>query len=226
VNAPTTGPDHVAIAVLAVALVLLAAQLVLVRTEKKAARLVAKVALSGLFVAAAILERRADGAYFRLLVAGLALCVVGDLCLGLEGRRAFFAGLVAFLAGHVAYVAAFMSVARVGPAGLVGLLGAAAGAATTYSVLRPRLGSMRLPVAAYLVVISVMVGSASAVLGDAGEPIRGRVMVFAGAIAFALSDLLVARERFVAAGFVNRLVGLPLYYAGQFLLAFSAGVLG
>jgi hypothetical protein len=33
----------------------------------------------------------------------------------------------------------------------------------------------------------------------------------------------VARQRFVAPAFANRLYGLPLYYLGQFLLAFSVG---
>ena len=46
-------------------------------------------------------------------------------------------------------------------------------------------------------------------------------LVLAGAIAFYLSDLTVARDRFVTRGFENRIVGLPLYYTGQVLLALS-----
>jgi len=45
----------------------------------------------------------------------------------------------------------------------------------------------------------------------------------AGAVLFWLSDLAVARDRFVRPGFVNPLVGLPLYYAAQLLLASAAG---
>jgi len=44
-----------------------------------------------------------------------------------------------------------------------------------------------------------------------------------GAVLFFLSDLLVARDRFVAPGFGNRLLGLPLYYAAQLLLASAVG---
>jgi hypothetical protein len=33
----------------------------------------------------------------------------------------------------------------------------------------------------------------------------------------------VARDRFVAPDFVNRLLDLPLYYAEQILIAWSAG---
>jgi len=34
-------------------------------------------------------------------------------------------------------------------------------------------------------------------------------------VAFLASDLAVARDRFVAAGASNRIVGLPLYYLAQ-----------
>jgi hypothetical protein len=47
--------------------------------------------------------------------------------------------------------------------------------------------------------------------------------VRAGALLFYLSDLLVARDRFVRPGIVNRVVGLPLYYAAQLLLASAVG---
>jgi len=44
-----------------------------------------------------------------------------------------------------------------------------------------------------------------------------------GAMLFLLSDLTVVRNRFVEHAFVNRAVGLPLYYAGQLMLAFTVG---
>jgi hypothetical protein len=51
-----------------------------------------------------------------------------------------------------------------------------------------------------------------------------RLLVFCGAVCFYFSDIFVARDRFIANQFMNRLLGLPLYYLGQFLLAFSAGI--
>jgi uncharacterized membrane protein YhhN len=51
----------------------------------------------------------------------------------------------------------------------------------------------------------------------------GRMAAFVGALSFFVSDIFVARQRFLKAEFVNRLIGLPLYYGGQFLLAFSIG---
>jgi len=35
----------------------------------------------------------------------------------------------------------------------------------------------------------------------------------------------VARDRFVNKAAINRILGLPLYFGGQFLLAFSIGYL-
>jgi len=43
---------------------------------------------------------------------------------------------------------------------------------------------------------------------------------------FYLSDLFVARNQFMKKAYINRLVGLPLYFIGQFLLAFSVAHIG
>jgi uncharacterized membrane protein YhhN len=84
---------------------------------------------------------------------------------------------------------------------------------------------MKGPVVGYMVVITVMVCAASSVLGVPDYNLSGRVMAFTGAVAFYFSDVFVARDRFMKKEFLNRLVGLPMYYAGQFLIAFSLGFL-
>jgi uncharacterized membrane protein YhhN len=84
---------------------------------------------------------------------------------------------------------------------------------------------MLIPVIAYIIVITVMVIGAWTVLGDTKLSYAGRLLVFIGAVSFYLSDLFVARDRFVKSEFTNRLIGLPMYYCGQFLLAFSIGLL-
>jgi len=70
----------------------------------------------------------------------------------------------------------------------------------------------------YLVAISSMMSLAAGTWAAAGGS-----LIVAGAGLFVLSDLAVARNRFVAPGFVNRAWGLPLYFAGQLLLAASIG---
>jgi uncharacterized membrane protein YhhN len=84
---------------------------------------------------------------------------------------------------------------------------------------------MKGPVVGYMVVITVMVCGASSVLGASDFSLSGRLMAFLGAVAFYFSDVFVARDRFMKKEFVNRLVGLPMYYAGQFLIALSLGFL-
>jgi uncharacterized membrane protein YhhN len=75
---------------------------------------------------------------------------------------------------------------------------------------------MRGAVRAYVAVISVMVVAAVGTYA-----LGGNRLIPIGAIGFYLSDLSVARDRFVAHELVNRVWGLPLYYAAQVTLAWS-----
>jgi hypothetical protein len=71
-----------------------------------------------------------------------------------------------------------------------------------------------------------MASAAWAVFRETALPAPGRSLILLGAISFYVSDVFVARDKFIKNEFLNRLVGLPLYYLGQFLLAFSPGSLG
>ncbi len=53
-----------------------------------------------------------------------------------------------------------------------------------------------------------------------GEP--RAVLLAAGALCFFASDGAVARQRFSHESFWNKAWGLPLYFAGQLLIAWSA----
>lgn len=189
----------------------------------RALRALAKLAASGAFLVVA--ARTSGGhAFAAWMLAGLALGAAGDLFLLGRGRQMFLAGLVAFLLGHLAYVAglAHLLPPRQWPAaaGAYAALPIAGGLAAL-AWLWPRLGAMRLPVIVYIGAIAAMVAGAIAVYraGALLDPQRTRLL--AGAALFFASDLAVARERFVARGFVNRLWGLPAYYAGQLLIAWS-----
>jgi len=178
-----------------------------------------KPVASALFIVAALMQGP-QLRYDWLIVAGLVLSAVGDLALIPRDRRWFLAGLVAFLLSHVAYTLAFAQQAdplSLPPACLL-FIGLASLA--LYLYFRPHLGRMKAPVAAYVVVITVMLAAAWAVAADSPGPFGWQVA--AGATLFYLSDITVARSRFVpGAGFASRAVGLPLYYAAQFLLALS-----
>lgn len=171
------------------------------------------------FVAAGWLSGALESAWGCALFAGLVLAACGDVLLIPKDARAFLAGLVSFLLGHLAYAVAFA---------MRGLdLGWTLGAAAALAVLAAPVlrwlwphvePTMRAPVAAYVLVITAMVALAAgtfAAHGDARIPI--------GAAAFYLSDLAVARDRFVASRFSNRAWGLPLYFGAQLLLALTPG---
>ncbi|HEU4727891.1 MAG TPA: lysoplasmalogenase [Kofleriaceae bacterium] len=194
-------------------------------------RIGAKLVASAAFVAAGVSAVAAQGgdlAASRVqlgyaFVAALALGAIGDACLLVTGKRWFLAGLVAFLLGHLAYIA---GIARIEPwgrwpgdAGWLLAVPAGLGIAAL-AHLWPRLGALRVPVIAYVATITVMVIAAIGAARGPALPGGGGRLV-AGASAFFASDLAVARERFVARSFTNKLWGLPAYYAGQLLLAWS-----
>lgn len=193
------------LAVAAVA-ALLVVHLVAEARGARVPRALGKIGASLAFVALALVLG-VDGPFDRGLLAGLVLSVAGDALLLSKARAAFLAGLGAFLAAHVAYAVTFASVSSPG-AWLAVPLGVAFAAVLRW--LWPHLGPMRVPVVAYCLVISAMVWLA---LGT------GRPELAVGAVLFYLSDLTVARDRFVREAFANRLAGLPLYYAAQVILA-------
>jgi uncharacterized membrane protein YhhN len=195
------------------------------KRESLAGKLLSKTPLSLLFVAAALLQPATFPGFFGAMLAGFGCCLVGDVCLAWGARRVFAAGLAAFLLGHLAYCAAFVSLTRPGAVMWALAVPVVAASSLVYRRLLPHLGSLRGAVLAYVVVITLMVIGAGALLGDVRLPARGRWMAYAGALCFYVSDLFVARQRFVVPEFRNRLLGLPLYYLGQFLLAFAIGAL-
>ena len=162
--------------------------------------------------------------YDWLIVAGLALCAVGDVALIRRDRPWFLAGLVAFLLGHVAYAAAFNTRAPMLTLQSMAVAGIGAVSVGLFLSFRPHLGRMLWPATAYIVVITLMLISAMAVAAaEGGSPGPG-LLVPLGATLFYVSDITVARDRFLpGVGFANRAYGLPLYYAAQFLFAFSIG---
>jgi uncharacterized membrane protein YhhN len=187
--------------------------------------LVTKTTLSCLFIIAALVQPHPDIRYFQILLGGLIFCLAGDIFLALQHERMFFLGLVSFLTGHLFYVACFFYVTGMTLWTLAGLIITGIVGLPIYGWLKPNLGDMKLPVIAYIVVISLMVGSAVSVLGYPAIHFSCRAMIFSGALLFYVSDIFVARQRFIKDAFTNRLIGLPLYYAGQFLLAFSVGLI-
>lgn len=180
-------------------------------------RALAKLTASLAFVGCALALRRegtGPSAFAATVLAGLAAGVVGDVALLGRGRRAFVIGLTAFLVGHLLY--ALAAAVRAPEATWLTVWAAApvlAGAAVLAWVW-PHLGSLRVPVVAYVAVIVAMAIAAIAIRDVSPRFTTGAVLFFA-------SDVAVARDRFVARTFANKLWGLPTYYAGQLCIAWS-----
>ena len=161
--------------------------------------------------------------YGTCVFVGLVLSALGDVLLIPQGRGpAFLGGIGSFLLGHVAYVVAFVA------AGFDGSTAAVAGGAMLLPLLLvgrwllPQVeGGFKAPVMAYMIVISAMVAVAVGAWRQSGD-----LRPLLAAVAFYVSDLSVARDRFVAPGFINRAWGLPLYYGAQTVFALSVRAAG
>lgn len=154
-------------------------------------------------------------AWHAALFVGLLFAAGGDVLLIPKSDRAFLGGLVSFLLGHVAYAVAFALRGLALDWFAVGAVAVVIAAVPVLRWLWPNvLGRMRGPVAAYIAVITAMVALAVGTYGA-----RANVWLLGGAIGFYLSDLAVARDRFVQKSFTNRAWGLPLYFGAQLALA-------
>jgi uncharacterized membrane protein YhhN len=211
-------------------IVLLAAGLLagLLYCEKKELfepKLAVKSVLSSLFIFTAVVQSHPIFPFYRLLLIAMIFCLGGDVLLALRGEKMFLYGLVSFLLGHLFYAGAFFHTAGLNRWTFIGLAISLSAGGGVFLWLRSHLGAMKIPVILYILVISGMVAGAGSLMAVDELKLSGRWLAFIGALNFYLSDVFVARQRFLKTGFVNRLIGLPLYYSGQFLLAFSIGLL-
>ena len=170
------------------------------------------------FIGSALAAAALDSSYGRWILAALVLSWFGDVFLiPRRAPRAFQAGILSFLLGHVAFTAAFVIRGLDLRIALLAALLALVASLLAARWLRPHVpAQMRIPVHAYLIVLSLMLVCAAAASGSSGD---ARILL--GALMFYASDLSVARDRFVVSQFTNRAWGLPLYFAAQLVLATS-----
>ena len=181
-------------------------------------RFAAKPLASAGFLAVAIAAGALDSSFGRWMLGALALSAVGDVLLLGKSEPTCLAGLASFLGAHLLFAVAF-TVRGLAPVGMASVVPLALFAWGVLRWLSPYVSDrMRPPVTLYALVISLMAVLAIATAADAWD-----ARIPAGAVLFIVSDLAVARDNFVSSGFHNRLVGLPLYYGGQLLLAWAAG---
>jgi uncharacterized membrane protein YhhN len=207
----------IAIALTLGCMVAAAALVVAESRHQRVARLFSKIAASTAFVLLALSLHAAASPYGRLVLLALALCWIGDAFLLSERSLYFLCGLASFLLAHVAFSVAFVTGAISTGALLAGSIVAFALGAIILYWLWGRLDTpYKVSVTAYVATIAVM-GTTAVAHGAASQSWLGA----AGAVAFAASDISVARDRFFGSSFLNKAWGLPLYYAAQLLLTWS-----
>mgnify|MGYP000612506074 CR=1 FL=1 len=159
----------------------------------------------------AVLVSLERGAAWVAVLAALGFSAAGDLALELG---AFAPGLGAFLLAHLCYIAAFAARPRFSAGGMLLALGVLAFAAGLGRLLLPETGALAPAVLAYLAVITAM--ALVATFCGAGP------WAVAGAVAFVLSDALIAVNRFLEPVPGARHAIMLLYYAAQFGLSVRA----
>ena len=160
--------------------------------------------------------------YSTGILVGLALCFGGDLALMFQDRRKpFMLGLVLFLLGHIAYTVAFSILGHGSGWVLLSTLVLLAAGLGFYRLIAANLGSMRIPIILYFLVISLMVIQATSLLASPAISDSQAAMIIGGAILFYISDVMLAANRFWRPWKYNR-ISLAFYYGGQLLIAMAA----
>ena len=193
------------------------------KEARAAQRLLKPMAAFG-FILIALLSGALDTQYGKIILCGLIACAAGDVfLLSRNSQKLFLAGMIAFAIGHLAYLSAFvppqpadMTAGRFATIAIVVF-----GGAGIFAWLKPHLPKdMRIAVPIYVFIILLMV------INALGLPMRGPLrLAMIGAVMFAMSDVFVARDRFVTPTPLNALAITPLYFGAQALIALSTTAL-
>lgn len=198
-------------------LIAVAALVVAEMKRLRVAKILCKVAASTAFILVAFSLHATNSIYGQTVLVALVLSWIGDVCLLSERSVLFLSGLAFFLLAHMAFSLAFAAGALDYVAGAAGLvLMCIIGTITLHWLWRHLDSFNKSAVGAYVSALVVMCS-----LAVARSVASGSMLVGVGALAFAASDISVARDRFVVPDFSNRAWGLPAYYSAQLLLAWS-----
>jgi len=129
--------------------------------------------------------------YTKLILGGLVFCLIGDLLLLDESYFVF--GLASFLVAHLFFMVGFCRHVSAFSKPAILLLLSAIGL-PIYLQLWPNLGDLKIPVAAYFIVILLMAWKG--VSGYLSHRHRGSLLSALGACLFMLSDSILGWNKF------------------------------
>lgn len=155
--------------------------------------------------------------FLIFMFVGLFFAMLGDILL----IDFFIVGAVLFAIGHVFFFVAFCMLSKPRWKDFI-FIGCVLIFALCIIFLYPKFEfEGMLPVAvAYAVIISCMLGKAMSNLFSK-ENKTLNLLIFAGALMFFLSDLMLLFNMFASAPYLFDILCLVLYYPGEFVLAFS-----
>lgn len=172
-----------------------------------------------------------DAVMFPILwfLIGMVFCLFGDVFL-MGSDKYFIPGLVSFLFGHIFFIAGFGQVLPKMEYILPGLivLGIVIFVSTQiYKEISKGLASksqtkMKIPVAIYSIVISIMIYAAFLTLMEREWDYKAALLVSFGALFFYISDVLNAWIRFVGSLKWGRVIVMITYHLAQFAISIGA----
>ena len=147
----------------------------------------------------------------KLLGIGFLFSDVGDILLELNRSEYFVFGLAAFLIAHIFYIAVFIRKPVLKKQRSIIALAIIIYGLVLGLILIPNLGSMMIPVVAYLLVILAM--GISATLGADNHS-----LIITGACFFILSDSIIAVDKFLTPISFSSFWIMTIYYSAQFCI--------
>ncbi|MEP3889108.1 MAG: lysoplasmalogenase [Hellea sp.] len=205
-------------------LIVLALLMAELKENERVQAIIKPIAALG-FILLAIYFGALETKYGKIILAGLVVCAVGDVfLLSRKSETLFKAGMAAFAIGHILYIIAFSNIKVISlPDDVDSIIGLGAVLPVLFGlyITKKTPKSMQRPVLYYCVIIYIMVFSSLLIP-------RTSPFIFAtiAAIMFAISDMFVARDRFITPNPKNALAITPLYFGAQALFALSTQTLG
>lgn len=170
---------------------------------------------------------RLKGRFHKRIFAGLFFALIGDILLMLAWKDPsyFMYGLVSFLLCHILYTSAFYLDFKSAPeldkkGARIAIFLCAVLSISFYFFLRSHLGAMRLPVMAYILVISMMMMMAC--FRNMRVNILSFNLILAGALCFLCSDGILAYNKFVKGFDFASVFIMATYMAAQYLITMGA----
>jgi len=173
-----------------------------------------------------ILKPSAD--YAAWIIAALAFGMIGDgLLVYREKLKLFILGLTAFLIGQIFYGVTFLRFVGFMWIDVVFYVALVLAALFVYTKVKLNLGKMKIPVLAYVLIISFMFVMAISSLYKCGFDTLTSALISSGAVLFLASDVVLAFVVFADKPHKSlRAINLALYYAAQMILALTLVTFG